>query len=179
VVAVEEDWVLTVKEPDPNTQSPQVSCIIAPNDDGVFAAFNLNHRAYPQYAPGGLHLQLWQGEQTLQSAEFPVSSLMSTQDESVAWTTRMELKGGQLQIEVVNGESATWGNFGGTGTLKVVKSSALCDLNDYRSGASKSNSGIGYAGNRVASLKLKAVRKVLRGGDVVEDTNPLYVYPHE
>ena len=180
VVAIEEDWELVVKEPDEETQAPQVTCIIAPNDDaGVFAAFNLNHKSFPQYDPGSLHLQAWHNETALHSAQFPSDALLTTHDETVTWTMRMHIQEARLWFEVVSGSSHTWGDFGSTGTLKTSVATELTDLNQYDPDDSASNSGIGYAGNRVTSLKLKAVRKVLKSGDVVEDTETRTIHPQD
>jgi hypothetical protein len=181
VVAIEEDWELVVKEPDEETAAPQVTCIIAPNDDdeGVYAAFNLNHKSFPQYDAGGLHLQTWHGATPLESAQFPSDALLTTPDETITWTMRMHVQEEHLWFEVVSGSSSTWGNFGGTGTLKASVATQLTNLNQYEPNDSAANSGIGYAGNRVTSLKLKAVRKLLKSGDVVEDTETRTVYPQD
>ena len=181
VVAIEEDWELVVKEPDEETQGPQVTCIIAPNNDdaGLFAAFNLNHKSFPQYDAGGLHLQLWQGDTPLDSAQFPSDALLITPNETVSWTTRMRLHEGRLWFEIVAGSSSTWGDFGATGTLKASVATELPHLNHYDASDSTSNSGVGFAGNRVTSLKLKAVRKVLKSGDVVEDTETQTIHPQD
>lgn len=180
VVAIEEDWELVVKEPDQETQAPQVTCIIAPttSDNGVFAAFNLNHKSFPQYEAGGLHLQLWNDGTPLASAKFPSDQLLKTPNEVVTWTTRMSLLDGQLTFEIVSGSSETWGDFGDTGNLKAAVATELEDLNQYESAYSAANSGVGFAGNRVTSLKLKALRKLLLSGDVIEDNNARTVHPH-
>ncbi len=179
VVAIEEDWELVVKEPDQETQAPQVTCIIAPNNDdaGLFAAFNLNHKSFPQYDAGGLHLQLWQGDTPLDSAQFPSDALLATANETITWTMRMHLHEGRLWFEIVSGSSNTWGDFGHAGTLKASIATETPNLNHYEAGDSMSNSGVGFAGNRVTSLKLIAVRKVLESGDVVEDNQTRTVHP--
>lgn len=181
VVAIEEDWELVVKQPDEETEAPQVTCIIAPssNDEDVFAAFNLNHKSYPAYDAGGLHLQLWNDDVPLGSATFANDALLKTNDEVIHWTVRMKVDECKLWFEIVSGTSTTWGDFGSTGTLKASITSEQVNLNQYDPQYSVANSGVGYAGNRVTSLTLKAVRKVLRSGDVVEDNSPRTVYPHD
>jgi hypothetical protein len=181
VVAVEEDWELIIKEPDQETQAPQVSCVMAPtsDDSGVFAAFNLNHKSFPQYDAGGLHLQLWNNQVALASATFPSDALLGTVNEAIRWTMQMRLENGQLIFEVVSGSSDTWGTFGGTGVLNVSVASELGNLDQYQPEYSVANSGVGYAGNRVTSLKLKAVRKLLESGQVLQDNNPRVVFPHD
>jgi len=89
----------------------------------------------------------------------------------------MELSGGQLQFEIVNGNSVTWGQFGGQGYLKSVTPTNLENFNGYRPSVSVDNSGVGYAGNRVRSLTLKAVRVYTDTGDVFTDSAIKTVYP--
>jgi hypothetical protein len=177
VIAIEEDWELVVKQPDAETQAPQVTCVVAPDNGSVFAAFNLNHKAFPQFEAGGLHLQIWNGDTPLGSAQFPNNSLLTTPSETITWTTRMNLDGGQLWFEVVSGSSQTWGSFGGTGALKASVGAEYSNLNQYDADDSAANSGVSYAGNRVTSLKLKAVRKLLKNGTIQEDSQARVVYP--
>jgi hypothetical protein len=181
VVAIEEDWELVLKEPDEETEAPQVTCILAPSnsDHDVFAAFNINHKSYPAYDAGGLHLQLWDDDTPLDSATFASDALLKTNNEVISWTSRMRLDDGKLYFEIVSGSSTTWGDFGSSGALKVSFATEAENLNQYDPQTSVANSGVGYAGNRVASLKLKAVRKALHSGDVVEDNSPRTVYPHD
>jgi hypothetical protein len=178
VVAVEEDWELIVKEPDEVTAAPQVTCILAPTtqDSGVYAAFNLNHKSFPQYDAGGLHLQIWNNDTPLATAKFS-DALLKPANEVITWTVRMSLHEGQVTFEIISGSSSTWGQFGGTGVLKTSVTSNLENLNQYRPEFSVTNSGVGFAGNRVTSLKLKAVRKLLKSEAVEEDNNSRTVYP--
>lgn len=181
VIAIEEDWELVLKEPDEETEAPQVTCILAPSnsDNDVFAAFNLNHKSYPAYDAGGLHLQLWDDDRPLGSATFASDALLKTNNEVIRWTSRMRLDDGKLYFEIVSGSSTTWGDFGSAGTLQVSFATEAENLNQYDPQTSVANSGVGYAGNRVASLKLKAVRKAMHSGDVVEDNSLRTVYPHD
>lgn len=179
VIRVEEDWELEVKQPDPDTQGPQVTCVTSPNGnvDGFFAAFNLNHRPLPEYQAGGLQLQLWHGEDAL--ANWKVSGgLLSQNNEQVRWTTQMTVENGELTFAVVAGSSATWGGFGGD-SLRGSLPTELTNLNSYNPDVSVQNSGVGYAGNRVISLVLRAVRLYSKDGLLVEDTQPKQVYPHD
>jgi len=181
IVRIEEDWELVVKQPDVTTVSPQVTCVISPfaHANGLFAAFNLNHKSYPVWEPGGLQLQLWNGDAPMTGYNFPQNHLLNSADESVTWTQTMEVQGGQLKFEVVNGDSSTWGKFGGQGYLRATVTSPVEDLNNYSSDVTVANSGISYAANRVTSLKLLKVRAHNRRGDVVEDSAAKVVFEHE
>jgi hypothetical protein len=105
--------------------------------------------------------------------------LLRTPGEVVTWTVRMKLEDGQLTFEIVEGASETWGSFAESGALKVSVASALENLNQYQSAFSKTNSGVGFGGNRVTSLKLKKVSKLLESGDVVEDNSSQTVFPKD
>jgi hypothetical protein len=171
VVRVEEDWEMALGTPEPESDAPQVTCVIAPynNLDSLHAAFTLNHQGLPEYVAGGLQLQIWNGETSLSAQNFPNTNIMSQSGETVSWTQSMELKEGKIIFEILNGNSTTWGQFGGQGYLKAIVDTTLPNLNQYSPSVSVSNSGISYASNRVQSLVLKRVRLILGTGEIVED----------
>lgn len=179
IVRVEEDWELVVAAPDHYTDAPQLTCTISPlgNTEAIHATFDLNHQSQPEFVPGGLQLQLWDGEVPLNYHGYPNPAVLRQDGETVRWTQRMELAGGQLTFEIVNGNSSTWGNFGGEGYLKTMISTSLADLNGYRPSVSVNNSGVGYAGNRVQLLELKTVRLYTAAGDVFTVNTLRTVYP--
>ncbi|MCR4416030.1 MAG: hypothetical protein NUV77_26740 [Thermoguttaceae bacterium] len=171
VVRVEEDWEMVVATPDPDIAGPQVTCVISPTGSlaGVYAAFELNQRSLPSFHPGGLQLQLWSGDRPVFQTPGPSAAVMSTAGETVRWTQVMRVADGVVVFEVVNGSSATWGAFGGSGYLKLFVPAGLGDLNAYSPEVSVQHSGVGFAGNRVQSLVLKRVRYQLSTGEVLED----------
>jgi hypothetical protein len=172
VVRVEEDWELVVAAPDANTAAPQVSCVIAPvgNVDSVYGTLSLNHQSLPDFLAGGIQLQVWNNETPIEWRKFPNVSLINTPSETIRWTQTMQLAGGQLTFEVVDGSSTSWGAFGGQGYLKVSVATALENLNAYDAAVSVANSGISFGGNRVQSLVLKKVRLIMSNGEVFEDS---------
>lgn len=176
---VEEDWELVVSNPDPNSQAPQVACVIAPmsNPGAIYSLFQLNHRTLPQYQHGGLQLQLYTNDDVFSYRNFPHDGLLQTPGEVVRWTQCMYLEDGQLHFEVKAGSSTAWGPFGGQGYLKSFVNTSLTDLNAYDPTVSTSNSGITYAANRVSSLTLKSVRLFTGEELFEEDTSPRQVYP--
>lgn len=181
VVRVEEEWELVVATPDPNTDAPQVSCVISPegNVGSVHAAFEVNYQSMPDFVAGGLQLQIWNDEQPLASRKFPNGSVMNQLGETICWTQSVQLADGQLTFEIIQGTSATWGNFGGQGYLKATVPTSLANLNGYSPAVSISNSGVGYAANRVQSLVLRKVRLFTSTGQVLE-SQPMYsVYPRQ
>ncbi len=178
VVRVEEDWEMVVATPDTATDAPQITCMISPVGavGGLYAAFELNHRSLPSYQPGGLQLQIWNGETSILQRTAPTSSLLNTPGETVAWTQAMSLSGGNLVFEVLHGRSTTWGYFGGVGYLQAVIPSPVTDLRGYRPEVSVQNSSVGFAGNRVQSLVLKRVRYFTSDGHVWTDDTPRIVH---
>jgi hypothetical protein len=85
---------------------------------------------------------------------------------------------GNVTFEITNGSSATWGEFGSDGYLKVTVESEISNLNRYHPKFSVEQSGVGYAGNRVESLTLKEVRLIMSSGTVLRDTTPRVVHQH-
>ena len=179
IVSVEEDWELVVRMPDSNSVAPQVTCFLSPTSsfDALFGAFDLNHRSVPDFQAGGLQVQLWNGDYSVDARMADDDSTMSSNAETVSWTQKMSLVNGQLVFEIVNGSSTTWGAFGGPGELQAATTSRLANLNGYDSTFSTDNSGVGYAANRVHSLVLKRVRLITDSGDVLEDTTSRTAFP--
>ncbi|MCA9232240.1 MAG: hypothetical protein KDA57_16450 [Planctomycetales bacterium] len=166
VLRIEEHWELSVGGPDEARCAPQVSMVMAPtsNLNSDYFVFSLNHWSYPEFSPGGLEVQQWDGEQWVSSHHGTNFSLLQSDGEIVTWIQRLELTGSLLSFEIVDGHSQTWGQFGGQGHLRVVAPTELTCLNDYRPSVSFDGSGIGYAGNRVSSLTLRKLVWVTSDG---------------
>jgi len=181
IVRVEEDWELVVQLPEVNTDAPQITCAISPGGDlyGVYASFELNHHTQPAYAAGGLQLQLWSGDSPVAFSAAPNQALLSQSSETIRWTQRMQLDDGHLTFDVVDGTSATWGSFGGGGNLAVTVPTTLNSLIGYRPSFSVDHSGVGYAGNRVASLVLREVRWYTASGLVARDSTDRTVHTQD
>lgn len=181
IVRIEEDWQLVVDIPDPDTNAPQVTCVFAPTADVDFgyAEFDVNHHSQPAYVPGGLQLQVWSGGQPIIVNNDPDGGVISSPSESVSWTQSMALADGVLTFAVSNGQSRTWGTFGNDGRLQIRAGATLGDLSGYDTSVSVANSGIGYASNRVRSLKITAVRRYLADGRVLIDDTPHVVFEHD
>jgi hypothetical protein len=178
VVRVEEDWTLVVGQPDGNLNAPQVTTGMSPLSefDSAYVVFNVNHRSQPKYVPGGLQLQLWTSDVPLLSDDDPHNEVMNTTGETVTWTQQMTLQNGVLTV-AVNGNSQTWGAFGGGGALQASVSASFANLNGYRPSTSIANSGVSFAPNRVQSLTLTAVRYYTSDGQVIVDNQPRVAFP--
>jgi len=177
VIRVEEDWELVVSDPDPNVDSPQITCTISPvgNIAGWHAAFDLNQRSFVEFNPGGLQLQLWNGEVPVSQVTASSGGLLATPGERVSWTQSLQITGDYLVFRIAGGNSMTWGDFGGS-SLQIALPAGLSSLDGYDPRVSVQNSGIGYAANRVQSLVLKRVRYYTASGESWEDNTVRLVH---
>lgn len=174
IVRVEEDWEMVVLTPDDDSSGPQITSVISPvgHLDSLHATFELNHQSLPEFVPGGIQLQTWEGEYPLLFSKFPNPDLMNTRNEVVTWTQSMKIAEGHLLFAISGGDSTTWGKFGGQGYLRISKATSLENLNGYNPAVSVENSGIPYASNRVKRLVLKRVRVTTADGNQhVDETN--------
>src|SRR3954469_18763600 len=64
VVSVEEHWELQLSQPDSELSAPQVTMVMSPKHDvsGTYFLFTLNHVTQPEYQPGGMQVQAWDGD---------------------------------------------------------------------------------------------------------------------
>jgi hypothetical protein len=167
---VEEDWQVIVANPDSVPVAPQVTTITSPNSDpaGSFVTFYLNYQDYPSWSPGGLQVKAYDPASSppLRDWSKAESGVCETQGETITWTQRMSLSGGNLQYSVVNGQSSTWGTFGQGGTLRVSMPCTLSDLGSYKPDYSVSKSGVSWQKDRVGSMTLVQVR-YYSGGQLI------------
>jgi hypothetical protein len=160
VYRVEEDWQLVVNQPDLANNGPQVTCTISPADmETAYCAFDINYHTQPDYVAGGLQLHTWNPTDPIEYANAHNGNTMQTSGETVSWTLRMTWNNGQISYRVLNGQSQTWGSFGGTGDgLRLNMQTWLPNLNSYDPSVSLNNSGVCFASNQVVSLTRVAVR---------------------
>jgi hypothetical protein len=137
--------------------------------------YTLNQRTDPEYKPGGLQVQLWGGEDQLDSCTENHEETLNHGDEVVSWVQKMSLKDGYLTYRVKAGTSETWGTFGHYGALRLSYPTDQPNLNDYRPAISIEESGVSFAGNRVRSLVLKKLRWIDSEGQVYELNAPIDV----
>jgi hypothetical protein len=173
---VEEEWELVVADPDSSTVGPQVTCTISPRGDlnGQYATFDLNHRSAPTFMAGGVHLHLWHGESRTATVSRGSTAVLATPNETIRWKTVMTLQDGVLTVDIDEGSSATWGEFGNSVLCSV--NTSLPNLDLYSADVSVANSGVGFASNRVQSLKLKRVTGHLSSGQTVVDSTERVVH---
>jgi hypothetical protein len=177
IVAVEEHWEIQLGAPDEESITPQVCMVTSPTGslDDLFFAFTLNHHTAPDWSPGGTQVQVWSGEDLVDSVSGPETGTLNQNNETVSWVQRTELTGGKLVFQVLNGNSTSWGNFGDPGELKIVLDTELANLNAYRPAISIQQSGVSFGGNRVRSLVLQKLRWIDSLGNAYELTAPIDV----
>jgi hypothetical protein len=173
VISVEEHWELKLGNPDADRSAPQTTMVVSPsgNVDGVHFLFTLNHATVPQYEPGGMQVQLWDGEQLVSSSSSPGGAFIY-ESETVRWVQRVSLEDQTLKFQILNGESETWGSFGGD-DLTVSEPTTIASLNGYRPAVSLTESQVNYAENRVVSLTLMKLVWVTEDGQVHELNAPI------
>ena len=174
VVRVEEDWTLTVNQPEGESAAPQVSTQMARSPLAWrFVNFHLNSCDLPQFSSGGLQLQTWFGNTNEAVYTSPNGTIMGTDNELVTWTQYLDNTSGQLVFGISAASSTTWGNFSG---MSVTVPSGHTSLDNYSADYSAANSGITYGANRVASLVLVANRMIYSDGTIVTDNTPRVIY---
>jgi hypothetical protein len=157
---IEEDWQVVLGTPESSTNCPQLLTSMSPTgaDTDPSLVFKLNYRDQPNYQTGGLSAQVWQGKQFLSNSDQGTEQC-STANETITWTQRMSLSGGNVNFKVRSGDSTTWGQFGVNDTdLSVNSSSSLSDLSGYSPATSVAKAGATYGADRVTSMTLLQVR---------------------
>lgn len=158
VIRVEMDWRLNLNEPEQDLNAPQFHTVMSPfgNLSSHYIQITWNYREKPNYAPGGLQIQSWNGKQFVARKNFKTEA-MSTTQESISWTQVLETNGTNLNFKIENGRSATWGRFSGS-ELSVSEQAAVANLNEFDPEVSVKNSVITYGANRVDRLTITEVR---------------------
>jgi hypothetical protein len=169
VVRVEEDWVLTLTEPDSYTSSPQVTVQMNPDSTNEynFAVFCVNFQEIPDFEEGGLEIQLWEGDVNTRVRGSDEMKL-ACDGEVITWTQYLKVDNGKLYFGIQEGVSLSYGAFGGD-LFKVRSSGSYSSLDSYTTQDSVDNSGATYGANRIEHLQIVQVRKYFSDGTVQVD----------
>ncbi|MGD9853386.1 MAG: hypothetical protein AB7U20_00385 [Planctomycetaceae bacterium] len=178
IIRVEEDWELAIATPDPEANAPQVVCVFGPEDPdhNTHAVFELNHGTMPDFAAGGMQLQCWWQNYLLSYRNHPNFSQFEAAIDTVTFTTVTELAGGKLNLEIINGNSITWGAFGGEGYLKISLNTWRQNLNHYDANKSVEHTRVSFGANRVNRLVRREVRYYSANGLESTDSEDKYVH---
>lgn len=180
ITRIEEDWSVLIGTPDASDEAPQIITVVSPTGSvsGNHFVFELNHATQPEYAAGGMQLQSWYGEEVKEFRNFPKYGLLRSIGEEITFTVSMSLDGSNLHVEIQDGDSSTWGAFGGTGYLKITQATDLNTLRGYDLNTSIKNSRIGFASHRVQNFVRKEVRFYTQHGLMATDLADRVVYQH-
>ena len=182
VVRVEEDWRIEIGTPNSAEHAPQILTVMSPlgHIEGPHVIFELNHSTFPNFAPGGTQIQKWFHETNLGYRNFPNYNRLDTVNETIEFTSKLEVTDGDLIFEIRDGTSATWNSFGGQGYLKTrFNYLPIANLNAYRPEVSTKNSRIGFASHRVKKLVLTEVRYYSSDGLITRDETDRVVHEHQ
>lgn len=180
VMRVEEDWEVVLNEPGESVDAPQFHTIISPY--ASLESFHLqvcwNYRELPEFAAGGMQLVAWLSDWSV-GRKTCRESRLSTAAETITWTSAIETNGSVLTFEVVDGQSTTWGSFGGPES-SLSGDVHLHHLNGYSTDLSVTKSWISHGANRVNLLRITEVRRYDAEGNLISrDTTPRVVFELE
>ncbi|MEZ6065047.1 MAG: hypothetical protein R3B90_04930 [Planctomycetaceae bacterium] len=175
IVRVEEDWLIDIGETTDGSSAPEVVTVFGPYDPnhGTHAVFEMNHSTYPDFAKGGMQLQAWWGNWFLGARRHYNGSELLRTVERIQFTVRTELvntwSGTRLKLEIVNGDSVTYGNFGGEGYLRLRMYTNRNNLNYYDPDMSVEQSRVTFGANRVNRYIRTEVRYYTDAGEVITE----------
>ncbi|XZE52092.1 hypothetical protein SH139x_003774 [Planctomycetaceae bacterium SH139] len=169
---IEEDWELVINDPAPAIHSPQLTIYTSPVSDGASKYFQLqlNHAADAWFSGGGFQVAAAVNEEVMDRARSDVQTALASSGDTISWTVVMACLNNEFLYAVKDGNSASWGNFGGPEYLVRIPSGEIQDLTGYQYQNSFDSLDIGFGANRVQSLKLKQVRLFDSAGGVQEIT---------
>jgi len=158
VLRVEEDWELVLDAPSGAIDVPQLMTVMSPKADlsDLYGMVTWNYREVPNFQAGGLQLQSWADDLFLYSKNFREGEF-STTGETITWTQSLNVASNILTLQIKNGQSVTWGSFGGT-QMQLSELILVNNLNAYSPETSVNNSAVTFGGYRVVKLRIKEVR---------------------
>ena len=178
IVRVEEDWLIDIAVTDNNNSAPEVCTVFGPGDPytGLHSVFEMNHCTYPDFARGGMQLQSWWGNWFLSAKRHYNQSELHTTVERIQYTCVTRINDNRLTMEITNGDSVTYGSFGGEGWLRVRLWTHRDRLNGYNPDNSIQHSRVTFGANRVNRFLRTEIRYYTDDGDVIVDEADTYVH---
>lgn len=168
---VEEHWELVLGDPDPLTNSPQVSFFVFPDsrDDSRYFELQMNYAADPggeadAYSGGGFRVTSVVDGIPHQHRRSESHQRWTSDQDRIRWTSVVAAYDDQWRFAIKNGSGDDWGNFGGPEYLVELPAASDSGLAFYHPKVSVSNVDIGFGKNRVQSIRLRGVTVVYRDG---------------
>ncbi|QDT06123.1 hypothetical protein K227x_45300 [Rubripirellula lacrimiformis] len=164
---IEEDWEMVILQPDPQSNSPQVSFTTSPSTevDDVYFQLQMNHS---DSAGGGIHVAAVLDDKIVDESQSDIRSALSIDGDHVSWTTVMAVIDDRICFAVKDGYGQDWGNFGGPEYVVRMQRRDILDLSKYRPINSLDSVDINFGANRISSSKMLKVRLYYTSGNVVE-----------
>jgi len=168
IIKIEEDWQMVVHQPDPATNSPQVTFFVSPSveTESTYFQLQLNYAADDFYDEGGFHVAAVDQGGIIDEARSHTRATLSTDGDTISWTSVMASLNGKLLFAVKDGNSTQWGAFGGPEYLVRIPGTPHVDLANYHHSQSLNSVDVGFGGNRVSCITLKQVRLFYSDGHV-------------
>lgn len=179
-IRVEEDWYVKIGTPDPDSDSPQITSVMAPGWtlSGKYAVFDMNGATQPDFSPGGVQLQLWRNDSIMQTCSNSNWSSLRFPNEEIRYTSVMSIQDDELVFEIINGSSESWGAFG-TGEMKLRVPTWRNHLNGYDPSFTTDNSRVGFASHRVRNFTLERIRYYSANGLTSTDDTPRVLHQYD
>lgn len=171
-VRIEEDWELQVLHPDAQLDAPQVTIAQLPGgySHDLLLQLSVNYGASPSFSRGGYQLRAALGDTEISRSRQLENEVLTIPSETLTWTLFIQEDPQGLYFGVINGQSQSWGAFGGEAIFVPYSASGLTSLAAYHPQNSVNNSEISYAANRVGKLRLTKVRAYSAQGPLGEWT---------
>lgn len=175
---VEEDWLIDVAVTDERSTAPEIVTAFGPADPrlGLHSVFEMNHSTYPSFIKGGMQLQAWWGGWFLGAKRHLNSAELLTTVERIQFTCVTRVSSGRLTMEVRNGDSVTYGQFGNDGSLRMRLWTDRSNLNNYNPSNSLNHSRVTFGANRVNRYMRTEIRFYATDGTVLTDETDRYVH---
>ncbi len=162
IVRIEEDWEMLVNAPDSRFDSPQASTTLSPGgrNGGLSFLVNINHGATPEFSPGGLQLTTIHGGAPTISKRLLKGQQLKKDGEILKWTLVVQRAESGLYVGLLNGNSETWGKFGGATSFLHIpyEQAGITSLEDYAAEDSTKKASIHVQSRHTSRLRLRRVR---------------------
>lgn len=168
---IEEDWEIQIGVADNSAVVPEIVTVLTPSAGlvGDYFVFELNHATLPTFFTGGMQLQRWRNGDVLKYRNGPTVQCLHWNNDTIRFTSALEVSDGQLSMSVMNGTARSWGTFGGT-DMRITTATLLTDLRTYSPSISVALSKVSFGRGYVRSFRLVSTRYFANGQLLREDT---------